>query len=290
VGGELQVGLGFGYDGRGVVLQVVNAGEKDVDVGLLGIEPHSFQGAVLRLGDAAERELHECQTVFADGGIGSDKETSLNEELGLAVVCALIKDHGEAEYGRREASVGEVNGFLEIFGGGIELAEAEEGQAEIVIGAIGVRGLFNNLAEVGEAGFEIAFEEELCALCKGLRGFAGHGEILNGDDGIVARSGCNCGFAQMEDERSSGGKAGGELEHLAGGSGDGNEIGCSGELVESKLAVVIGERGYGGTGVRDEEFNERLGDGAVVTRKKNGARGGRGRAWEGRRLRETHGG
>jgi len=82
----------------------------------------------------------------------------------------------------------------------------------------------------------------------------------------------------MENERSGGGKAGGELEHFAGGSRDGNEIGCGGELVETKLAVVIGESGYGGTGVHDEEFNERLGDGAVFARKKNGARGGSGRA------------
>lgn len=78
----------------------------------------------------------------------------------------------------------------------------------------------------------------------------------------------------MEDERSGGGKTGGELEHFAGGSRDGNEIGCGGELVETKLAVVIGERGDGGTSVRDEEFNKRLGDGVVFTREKNSTRGG----------------
>lgn len=162
------------------------------------------------------------------------------------------------------------------------------GQAKVVVGAITVRSLLDDLAEVGEAGFEIALEEELCALCKVLLGFAGYGEFLDGDDGIVAGGGGDCGFAQMEHERTGGGKTGGELEHIAGGSGDGNAIGCGGELIETKLAVVVGESGKGGAGIREEKFNISVRYRAVFAREKDRARGGNGGVRGRERLRETH--
>lgn len=55
------------------MLEFVNSGKKNVDIGVTGIQLNGFKSAVLRLRDAAEGKLHEAHTVFADGGIGSDE-------------------------------------------------------------------------------------------------------------------------------------------------------------------------------------------------------------------------
>ena len=133
--------------------------------------------------------------------------------------------------------------------GGVKLAKAVERKAKVVVGTIGGRNLFDDGAEVREASFALSLEKEASPLFKRARGFVGHGEFLNEDDGIVARSGGVCGFVQANDNRVGDGKAGGELERFASGGGDGDAIGGGGELGEVELAIVIGESGNGGTGV-----------------------------------------
>jgi hypothetical protein len=184
---ELEVGPGISEDPRGVVLSLVNPAQKDEGICLVGVEPEGLKGAALRIRDSAERKLHEPETIVAHPGTRRDQETSPNQGFGLAVVSALIKDHRESEQGRCKATVGQVDRFLEVLRGGVKLAKTRECKAKIVVGTIGVRSLFDNGAEVREAGLEIALEEEGCPLFKGMRGFVGHREFLNGDDGIVAR-------------------------------------------------------------------------------------------------------
>ena len=195
VGIELEVGLGIREDGRGIVLPLVNPGQEDVGVGFGGVELEGFQCAAFRVGDAAERKLHESETVFAYAGGGRSEETSPNERFCLEEVRALIKDHGKSEERRRKSTVGQVDRFLELLRGGVKLAKAVECKGKVVVGTIGGRSLFDDGAEVREAGFNIAVEKEASSLFKGARGFVGHGEFLNGDDGIVARRGSVCGFA-----------------------------------------------------------------------------------------------
>jgi hypothetical protein len=286
VGVELEVGLGIRNSGRWIVLPLVNPGEKNVGVCFAGVELKGFQCAVFGLGDVAERKLHECKTVFAYAGSGGHEETSLNEGFSLAEIRSPIKDHRKPEQRRCKTAVGQVDRFLEFLRGGVKLTKAIECKAKVVVGTIGGRNLFDDRAEVREAGFDIAFEKETSSLFEGARGFVGHGEFLNGDDGIVARRGRGSGSAQTKDERLGKGKAGGELERFASGSGDGDAIGRGRELGNVELAIVIGEGGYGGTGVLQKEFHAGVANGAAVAGQKNGALGGSGGVLEGRRLRE----
>lgn len=166
---------------------LVNVGEEDVGVGFGGIESEGFAGAAFGIRGAAERELHESKTIFADAGTGSGEKTPANEGFGGRKIGAAIKDHGEAEERRSKAAVGEVDGFLEILGGGVELAETVVGETEVVISAIRRGNLVDDGLEVGETGLRIALDEQLGAFFEGAHGFARHGEFVDGDDGIVAR-------------------------------------------------------------------------------------------------------
>jgi len=84
---------------------------------------------------------------------------------------------------------------------GIELAETSERKGHVVVSTIRGRSQVDDGAEVWQAGFDIAFDQEVSPLFKGARGLAGHGEFLNGDDGIVARGGRVRGRLRVARER-----------------------------------------------------------------------------------------
>ena len=93
----LEVGLRVGDDRIGVVLLLVNSGQKDESISLAGIKAEGFQGAAFGLRNMTERKLHEPEAILADGRIGRDQETSANQGFGLGEVRAPIKNHGETE-------------------------------------------------------------------------------------------------------------------------------------------------------------------------------------------------
>ena len=95
VGLELELGLGVGVGRRGVVLTGVNSGEKHVSIGFGGIECECLVGAAFRVRNAAERVLHEAETIFGDAGRGRQLESFANEGFGLGEFRTLIENHGK---------------------------------------------------------------------------------------------------------------------------------------------------------------------------------------------------
>jgi hypothetical protein len=188
VGLELEIGLGVGEGSGGVVLTGVNPGEKDVSIGFAGVECECLMGAALGIGNAAERVLDESETIFCDAGRGRQLENFANEGFGLGEFGALIENHGESQERRSKVAACEVDGFLEVFGGGVKLADAVMRQTHVVEGSIGERSEIGGGLEVGKAGLGVTLEEKGRALFKSARGFARQRKIVDGHDGVVARS------------------------------------------------------------------------------------------------------
>jgi len=67
------------------------------------------------------------------------------------------------------------------------LTEPVEGKGAIVVAAKSTRGKLDGGGKVGEAGFGFALEEQARTFFQGPRSFGGHGEFLNGDDGVARR-------------------------------------------------------------------------------------------------------
>jgi hypothetical protein len=185
VGGEVQVRPDVGEDGGGVVGELVDLGEKDVGVGFAAMGG-GVEGAAFGVGEMTQGILHQAQAVFADGGRRIGGEALVDEKLGVHEVRPLVKDHGQTEERRGEGALGEVDGFLEIFCGGVELAEAEIGEGEVVVGAVGSRSQFDGFEEVFDAGGGVASGEQLGAFRESFDGFAGEGEVLDRYYRIVA--------------------------------------------------------------------------------------------------------
>lgn len=185
---ELEVCLDLRDDGIRVGLALVNLGEQQIGVGFGRIAPERVAGAALGLDETAEGILNEAQAILADDGTGLQQEAILDDRFGVAEVALAVEDHGKSEERRREAAVGEIDGFLEIVGGIVEAAKLVIGKSEIVIGP-GKRGrLIDGDVEIGEAGLSVALHEQLRTFLKSARGFSGQSEFLNGDNGVIARS------------------------------------------------------------------------------------------------------
>ena len=189
VGIKLQIVLGVGEGGRGVVLEGVNSGEKDVGRGFGGVECESFTGAEFGVGNAAERVLDESETVLSDCGRRGQQERLANEGFGLREFGTLIEDHGESEKRRGEVAIGEVDGFLEVVCGGVVLADAVVSQSHVVVGAIGEGSQVGGGLKIGEASLGVVLEEKGGALFKSARRFARQRKIVDRDNGVVGRSG-----------------------------------------------------------------------------------------------------
>ena len=83
--GDFEIKANVG-DYRFLIVQaLVNTSEKKVyiAIGLGGVEADSVEGAALGLGDLAESELYESETIFANGGGGCEDKTSLSERVSL---------------------------------------------------------------------------------------------------------------------------------------------------------------------------------------------------------------
>ena len=184
---EFEVGLDIGDDGRRIVLAFVDSGEQDVNIGEGGIATEGVEGALERFGDLSESILNESQTISADGGTGVEEEAFTHQGLGLGKLRTLIENHGQAEKGRGEAVVREIDRLLEVERSGIELTEVVVGKRAIVVAAIRSRGQLDGGRQVGEAGFGFTPEEQARALFKGAGRFGGHGEFVNGDDRVARR-------------------------------------------------------------------------------------------------------
>lgn len=145
--------------------------------------------------------MDKSETIFAHAGTGGDEKALANEGFSGRKIGLTVEDHGKSKERRSEGTFAEVDGLLEILRGGVELAETVVGQTEVVIGAEGRRRLLDGLLEVGEAALGITLDEEFGALLEGARGFAGHGEFVDGDDG-VARSGSGLGRVGLREARA----------------------------------------------------------------------------------------
>lgn len=177
-----EIGINFGEDAVGIVESLVNVREEQMNVGEVRVETDGVEGATLRIRNPAGGILHEAETVFAGSRIGSQQESLANKGFGLRVIATTVKDHGETKKRRGVGGFGGVESLLEIFAGLVHVAEFVFCDSEIVIRGVIVGSELGGVLEIGEAGLWIPAYEKLAALFKGVGGFAGHGELLDGND------------------------------------------------------------------------------------------------------------
>lgn len=164
--------------------------EEDLRLGERRVEAKGVESAAFGLGELAEQELHQAETILPDGGAGCGDQATVNERLGLGEFGAAVKHHGQSEEGGSEPAVGEIDGFLEVDGAVIELAEIRFCEADVVVTAVVVGRETGDRAEIGRLAWASPLRRRVVpgAFFESFDGLGRQRELLDRDHRRIGRN------------------------------------------------------------------------------------------------------
>lgn len=186
VGIECDVGIEVG-EKRGIVfLLEMNVGEKTVDDGDVGGEAVGFLGRSESLGKLLLVEEEAAELIVAEPEIGVERNPLANEFFGLRKIGAIGEEAAEVDVGGSVGVAAGSDGLPEGDLGFRGFAEGEVGDAELIGGLEISWGDGESELVIGEGALGVlVLIEFFVAGGEGFASFAGHGEFVGGDGGLV---------------------------------------------------------------------------------------------------------
>jgi hypothetical protein len=158
---KAEVALQVRYDRGGVVLGVVDLGQKKISFGKIRLPEERLLRATLRFRGTIQRKLRPAQEDFPQRRTRIKLKALLNDRLRLTKLLHLAENHSHHEISRRVAPSREIDGFLKgLFRlGGVAKQKVRE--PFIVMGPV-VAWIFCDCAiKIGNASGRVFFQEQL---------------------------------------------------------------------------------------------------------------------------------